>query len=990
MHFSLIEAWLRESPQIDANPHRPLASISFIELWAPIALGASAVLASNFADSPSATVLADLRDHLILQLSQVGEAAVWEHFNSRRTLDALVKAHLDADERGFRTTVYCRVLEALRADGLRALTREYPVLRRHLCATVASWLDASRELLVASRRDHELLAKTFNFPVAARLSGVKPGLSDPHRGGRSVAILTFAADSASAVAVVFKPRDLRITAAYHQLVMDLSSAAPDNPPLRSLTVLPLDGYGYIEFVAHKICSNDKELANFYYNAGRLTAILYVLGCNDCHNENVIAERDQLVLVDAETLLQAMPRRAFADSQPAPARDVLQRRLADSVARIGLLPHWFFVAGDRMARDVSALGIEAPAAENDTYKGWTGLNTDGMVVGPATRSARLATSLPVGVGSPNRLREFKSNYCAGFRSQLQSIVANRRLWLGEAGCLQRFSDLRSRFVRRPTWVYLWMRGQILEPAAMRDEAAQLEAIMRVTAPKQSDILDDAVLTAERTQLGQLDVPYFEHAVVERDLLIDDADAATDFFAETGLDAARRRVASLDDKDIAMQLTIVEGLIAAKTRLAHRARRGERSMSRFAGGAPTAKERFTAAAAVGDLLASASIGDGQGNVDWLGIDSAADFERSCYGPIGPTLYSGTSGIALFLAALANAEWDQPANIRRGLVVSACADLTRIFESTDAVEKWKWWRDQPLGLAGSGGQLLAALLLRRMVPELRPAVDNGLAALLNALDPAVVRADPDLDIVFGCSGLIGPLLRIGTPKAVELALIAGDQLVARQNLHGGWITRAGGPVALTGFSHGASGAAAALAKLAATDGRGIYRDAAKLALGYERAQYDARENNWPDYRIGLSAAEPRFMLSWCHGAPGIALARLCLKSTPLWDDEAAQDLKLALAASTDATRLDDSLWLAVVLAARQYCAPRTHAASPDLGLSQAERLEAQALAEIGAEGSYRFGDAIGLFQGAAGIGLQLLDTLPHTRSTLAPQVLSACLID
>jgi hypothetical protein len=45
-------------------------------------------------------------------------------------------------------------------------------------------------------------------------------------------------------------------------------------------------------------------------------------------------------------------------------------------RIGLLPHWFFVAGERLPRDVSALGIEPPTAEHETYTGWCALNTDG--------------------------------------------------------------------------------------------------------------------------------------------------------------------------------------------------------------------------------------------------------------------------------------------------------------------------------------------------------------------------------------------------------------------------------------------------------------------------------------------------------------------------------------------------------------------------------------------------------------------------------------
>jgi type 2 lantibiotic biosynthesis protein LanM len=991
VHFSSIQAWLRQSPPIDDRAGPLSSSISFAELWEPIARGAAAVLASHLPDCPEVSVLADLRENLARRLSEIGEGAVWEHFNAQRTLSELIRTHLDADERGCPRTLYRRVVEALRADGLETLTAAHPVLRRHLSTTVASWLASSRELLMGVKRDRQMLAETFDIPAGARLIGAKTGVSDPHRGGRCVAILTFATDSADQASVVLKPRDMRIDAAYHRLVSELATATPDFAPLRSLKVLPLDGYGYVEYVAHKLCSNDKELAAFYLNAGRLTAILYVLGCNDCHNENMIAHGDQLILVDAETLLQGALHSAVPDPDETSAREILEARLADSVLRIGLLPHWFFIPGERIARDVSALGIEPSPAENETYTGWSALNTDGMVMGPATRRARLPTSLPVGVGGLNRFGEFKAEYCAGLRRQLEAIAAHRGSWLGEAGLLARFRDLRSRFVRRPTFNYLRMRSQLLTSAALRDEAAQREALIRATALKPSgDVHDDAVLTAERAQLSRLDVPYLEHPIAGRDLLLDDAEGASDFFAESGLSAARRRIESLGGEDIRLQLALVEGAIAAKTRRAHRAQPGNPAENHAVVGAPSAEQRLAAAAAVGDLLIAAAIRDGRGNVEWLGIDSAADIERSCYGQLGPTLYSGASGIALFLAALAPARSDRRADICRELAASACADLVQLLESTGAsTEKRTWWRDQPLGLAGSGGQLLAALLLRSLIPEMRRAVDGGLAALLDALDPEIIRADNDLDIIFGCSGLIGPLLRIGTPKAMKLARAAGDRLVERQDGEGGWIARWGGARALTGFSHGASGAAAALARLATARGGRSYNEAAVRALAYERAQYDARQKNWPDYRASPASAEPRFMLSWCHGAPGVALARLCLKSTPLWDEEAAEDLELALAATADAGPIEDSL-----CCGRLGRAAILRAAHDRGGAAQwresAGRLEAQALTQIGADRGYRFGDVLGLFQGAAGIGLELLDGLPQCASALAPQVLSAGLID
>jgi type 2 lantibiotic biosynthesis protein LanM len=992
VNFSAIQAWLRESPPIEDLDETASSSVSFVELWARIAGGASVALASCLPDQPEVSVLNDLRENLVLRLSQVGEGPVWEYFNAHRPLNVLLRAHLDADERAFPRTFYCRVLEALRTDALQELATEYPVMRRHLSTTVAFWLASSREILLRTHRDREMLTGTFNLPKGARLVGVKTGMSDPHRGGSSVAILTFATDSADQMSVVYKPRDVRIDAAYHKLVADVSATTPNVEALRSLIVLPLDGYGYVEFVAHEVCSNDKELTDFYRNAGRLAAILYILGCNDCHNENVIAHRSQLVLVDAETLLQGALRRAIPDTAEATARDSLEARLGDSVMRIGLLPHWFFIAGERVPRDVSALGIESPTAEHEAYTGWCALNTDGMVMGRAMRRARLPMSLPVGIGNSNRLNDFRAEFCAGFRFQVEVIAADKGEWLRDDGRLERFRDLRSRFIRRPTWIYLWMRSKLLEPAALRGEAVQLATMTRLVSPMPGDVTvkEEAVLIAERTELKELDVPYFEQPIAGRDLVIDDAGVALDFFAQSGMDAACRRIKSLESDDVQLQLAIIEGLIAAKARRAHQGQRRAAAVSPHAVGELLAKDRLEAAAAVGDLLIDASIADDRGNLEWLGIDSAADLERSCFGPIGPTLYSGRLGIALFLAALAGVESDRRTSIYRRAAIAACADLARILELTDASsDKRMWWRDQPLGLAGSGGQLLAAVLLRKLMPGVQRVVDNGLSELLGALDPEIISTDSDLDIIFGCAGLIGPLLRIGTTEAIDLARMAGNRLVERQDDDGGWIVPTLGKKALTGFSHGASGEAAALAKLAVATNYCPYYDAAGRALQYERAQYDTHEKNWPDYRISLPITEPQFMLSWCHGAPGIALARLCLKSTPLWDSNTAEDLELALTATTEAARGEDSL-----CCGRFGRAAILRAAHERVGegrwLKAATHLETQAMAQIAIDGSYGFGDVLGLFQGAAGIGLELLDGLPQVTSAFVPQVLSAGLID
>ena len=94
--------------------------------------------------------------------------------------------------------------------------------------------------------------------------------------------------------------------------------------------------------------------------------------------------------------------------------------------------------------------------------------------------------------------------------------------------------------------------------------------------------------------------------------------------------------------------------------------------------------------------------------------------------------------------------------------------------------------------------------------------------------------------------------------------------------------------------AGYAAALAHLDTFSDDGRYRTAATAALSYERARFNQEAGNWPDYRSIANAPGPKganFMVSWCHGAPGIALGRACLWGTELWDEKCAEEIAVGL---------------------------------------------------------------------------------------------------
>jgi lantibiotic modifying enzyme len=90
-------------------------------------------------------------------------------------------------------------------------------------------------------------------------------------------------------------------------------------------------------------------------------------------------------------------------------------------------------------------------------------------------------------------------------------------------------------------------------------------------------------------------------------------------------------------------------------------------------------------------------------------------------------------------------------------------------------------------------------------------------------------------------------------------------------------------------------ALSELAASTGEARFRNAASEAISFERSLFATDEGNWPDLRPrGDRAAGDEdgaaFMVAWCHGAPGIALARLKLLEQ-IDSDETRAEIDVAL---------------------------------------------------------------------------------------------------
>jgi type 2 lantibiotic biosynthesis protein LanM len=984
----------------------------FVHAWRPATAWALRTLRQRCAELEPRLQLSeaawlDLGQALLERLCNTADQALWELFNQRRTPGQMLLAHLGANGDGTGEPVheaYDVFVAELLSSGYGLLLNDFPVLGRLLATVTQLWLEGSEEMLQRVAASRAQLQHLFAISPVAILRKVQLGLSDPHRGGRAVGILSFGSAgpqdlSSDLRKVVYKPKDMQVDQAYQDFLKGLNDASTLSP-LRCLTVLSCDGFGFMEFVEHRTCNCDDELASFYTNAGRTMAVLHLLGCTDCHHENLIASGDQLLLIDTETLLEADLRDLISDDGDAPNQlSDLQTSMQGSVLRSGLLPQWLMVgAGKKRAFDISALGIQPPPIERE-MPGWLGLNSDGMMAGRSTQPCELPTSLPVGLGQPQRLTDFVEQLCDGFALQLQEAMRLRTTLLEG---LSQFSGKPRRLVARATRLYFTIQRQMLEPASLRSAVAhglKLEQLSRSFVLASEKPLNWPMFRAELLQMERLDIPFFEHLIDGEDLPLSEGLAPIPgFMKASGLAAARRRLELLDQGEIEFQQQLIRGAIAA--------RHLKTNASQPA--APLGTDTTTAAHALldtdiyrqealrlGHELWDAAIRDHKDRPEWLGMDLGSDGESFHFGLIGHSLYSGGSGIAVLFARLAQAHAGEAADLWRSRAWSCFEALAELAERNSNEQLFRLMRDLPYGISGSGGILLALRLLQGIGLEAAALLAEQ---LIDQLRPERLLADEGVDVIGGVTGLIGPLLLAGTPRAQELAAMCGERLLSLQLDNGGWSVGAAGSLRkppLTGFSHGAAGMAAALARLFSATGDARFAEGARRAIAYERSVFVSERGNWPDFRSSSEADS--FMLSWCHGAPGILLSRHAIQEAGLADE--ASESELAVARASTLAVLAENKGAPVDAAAHLCCGV--------LGLTSLLRFDAQAsglsleLAVASAESAlitraragagYTFFSVDsgflslpGLFTGKAGTALALLEAAEG--ALWLPLVLSA----
>ena len=724
---------------------------------------------------------------------------------------------------------------------------------------------------------------------------------------------------------VYKPRDLRAEQAWNGVLAWLAErGAPVPAPL---AILAGEGWG-LAALAEPAALPDRAAAETYFErAGGLLFAAWLLGLRDLHLDNVLAAREGPAVLDAECVLSA----PFAGEAGA----------AFEVTDTGLLgmPQLDAEGG---AADLGGL---TAAGGHSVGRRTALVPANGDAMRPAAVTVRVGgrENRPVLGGEPVSPGRFAASVVAGFGTAARVALRDRATLGAEDGPLASFRGARTRVLFRTSDLYARVVDRLADPLNLRDALARdvaLEALGRAFARDTSRPLLWPLAREEREALRRFDIPEFSARAESRDLTSASGERVEGLFAVSGLEAALARLASLSDKEIERH----EALVAARLG-------GGAAAGAGTPGASAAELARVAREIAATVLASA------------GTPDAAN---------GAGLYGGAAGAALFLGAFAAAEGDARAGAAARRLAAGAAKSATAREA--------------------GGVVYALAVLASM---------TGDAAYLDEADRAASRLSRAALASFGAhdveGGLAGALLGLlaldaagGSGVWRAHAVDCGERLLAARREPGAGLAawmRPDGFLA-TGFAHGASGVAAALATLGAATGRADFLSAAADACRFERTLFDPVRGNW---RTGAQNGRPDAgaRLAWCHGAPGIALARLAVLEAGV-DEGAADDLARALDATRRAPLLatDDvccgNAGLAEALLAGAEATGRS-------GLSEAarERLAAAAARAAGRGGFSLEGAPtgtqarLGFFRGLAGIGwvyLHAAGAIPAAPAVLA----------
>ncbi len=751
----------------------------------------------------------------------------------------------------------------IREKGYKKLLHEHCALARLIAHGIECWVKDTSQLIQRFTQDNKEFSPLTGSKLNTKIARIEDGLSDPHCGKQFVKRLSLSNGSG----IIYKPRDISSLRQLSRATKELNehNAAIKAPLPRCLAK---KGYGWVELIKHKPCESKADVEAYFHQCGQLTAILYLTRTNDIHHENLIASGRNPTLIDGDTIFYPGFLDLFKPSLPRQHKYV-ELAIEESVLSSGLLPLWDNINGE--LRDSSGIGVTNSDTENAVlYK-----------------------------GQRQQAYQYSEHITSGFREVMQYSLRNKEYF---KTIINSFKDTKARAIYRPTRIYERARQSLLSPKNLIDGITRSTALEKLKSPLLKENRKPQaweLVNNEAEMLFSDDIPIFTITCGTGHLELKDARPLP---MTCGIEIATARVDRLTDDFIAYQEELIQAscLFSAKQKEAKRdtySNKSSDSRTSISQNIDATRSELcskTAETLIERLLKRSHHSPHYGS-SWIGINILEEYGKMQLSNAGLSLYNGSSGIVLPLAAqCTDSTYGEPRTQR---LLRHCQHALQPILDLSANPLQAEGLINAFGLGGMTG--LGSLIYSCTVcGQLLHRQDLFIAGenLSHFITPEIIEKETCSDIMSGLAGLLISVLELNKQlkqkRLQDISVAIGERicsLLRRTNdANYAWPNPQG--IMLLGLSHGSAGIAMALFRLFERTGLEQFKNTALKGVTYENSKRDPQTGHWLDLRN----EKPAIMNSWCNGAPGIGLARLAMyKISPspqlLEDIEQAIDLVL-----------------------------------------------------------------------------------------------------
>ncbi|UTW61501.1 type 2 lantipeptide synthetase LanM [bacterium SCSIO 12741] len=602
-------------------------------------------------------------------------------------------------------------------------------------------------------------------------------------------------------------------------------------------------YQWVEFVKNTPCQSEGEVADYYQRAGGLLTLLYFLQGTDIHLENIIACGGHPMIIDTECLFNHTEFGLY------------------SVLNSGLVPMMVYFGTGKKPADGSALGAQGVQESGNSVWRWVNEGSDALELVRVSGKLKADGNQPLLDGTKVTPENYQKELIEGFERMGNWLLSLQHL-LPEVHPFSGFKHQTVRIIPRSTESYKRMLENSFVPEALQSEEKRQEIIRNYLEEfylnlRLSDEHQEKFIEEEAKAILQMDIPLTHAVTTSNSLWVNGHEAVPEFYETTPYDFILERAYTMTQEDLNAQVRILESTLAAR----YMNHSGGTKRVTEEGATKTTQNSREEALAIARQIVDAGW-EQKGRLQWNCFQSE-DQGKYAFHTLDHSLYAGGLGIALFLNQVDQCTGEST----YGSVVAGLLD----HEVQQALQNKPPYRLMPLSMSGGVAGLIYVL---SRVDALR--YSQVILELVDGWNTETLELDESLDQIGGTAGALSILCEVykQIPEAAIKRKIemCADFLLSQSTADpqsGGiyWHNIRQFERPLTGLSHGSAGMGIALLKAWKATGVERYKEACYLAVQWEDEWFSQDQGNWRDLR----KVEGKFATSWCHGAPGIGLARL-----------------------------------------------------------------------------------------------------------------------